>query len=323
MVRLRLLCILLLSLFLSGCDGLSFTSSEEQLIRIGTNVWPGYEPLYLARDLDRWPHQNIRLIEFPSASEVLRAFRNHSIEAASLTLDEVLLLRQQNIPVTIVLIHDISAGGDGIVAKSNIANVPQLKGRRVALEAGALGALVITRALEQHNMQLSDIEVINTDASMHERVFINDEADAVVTFDPIRTRLLQLGGREIFNSKEIPGEIVDVLAVHNDILTNNPNRIKQLLKSWFKALSYMEHNMDEAAAIMAKRLKISPKEVIASYQGLELPDLKKNRKILGSHEPLLQNTIEMLNRVLVDNQLLSHEVKERIFTDHFLPNDGK
>ena len=306
----KVLIALALSILLIGCEFADAPSlKESEPIRIGTNVWPGYEPLYLARELDQWSPQQFRLIEYPSASEVLRAFRNRSIEAASLTLDEILLLRQQNIPVSVVLIHDISDGGDVIIANNEIKEMSQLKGKRVGLEAGALGALVITRALELHGLSLDDIIVVNSDVNMHEEAFINGEVDAVVTFEPVRTRLLNHGGSEIFTSKEIPGEIVDVLAVHQNTLLNNPESIKQLTRSWFNALNHMKHNRNDAAKLIAQRLKITPQEVVDSYQGLKLPSLEENRKILGGENPSLQSTINQLNRVMVLNQLLDGKIE--------------
>jgi len=72
-------------------------------LRIGTNVWPGYEPLYLARELGYLDPRSVHLVEYPSASEVIRAFRNHAIEAAALTFDEVLLLTQDGFKPRVVL----------------------------------------------------------------------------------------------------------------------------------------------------------------------------------------------------------------------------
>ena len=65
--------VLLLSLF--GCMG-----QPDTALRIGTNVWIGSEPLYLARDLGRLDSDSVQLVEYPSASEVLRAFRNEAID---------------------------------------------------------------------------------------------------------------------------------------------------------------------------------------------------------------------------------------------------
>ena len=88
-------------------------------MHIGTNVWPGYEPLYLARELGYFDDQPIHLVEHAAATEVIRAFRNGTIDAAALTLDEVLLLAQHGQNPRIVLVMDFSQGGDTLIVQSN------------------------------------------------------------------------------------------------------------------------------------------------------------------------------------------------------------
>jgi len=283
---------------LSACQ-----SENQQLLRIGTNIWPGYEPLYLARQ----KHQlgkNIRLIEYPSASEVIRAFRNRSLEAASLTLDEVLSLRESNIPVKIVLVHDVSYGADVMVAKPGIHSVKDLRGKRVGVESGALGAFFLTRALELSGMSLKDINVVNLDANLHEDAFKEGRIDAAVTFEPVRTRLLNQGYEEIFNSRQLPNEILDVLVVHSDIYERYPKRIRKLLDSWFETVEFLKHHENEAAAMISKRLNLSPQEVINSYQGLVLLSREQNKQLLTGERPKLEASIKNIQRVLEQNHLL-------------------
>jgi NitT/TauT family transport system substrate-binding protein len=78
-----LACIALL-LPLVGC-----MREPESALRIGTNVWIGSEPLYLARELGRLDAATVQLVEYPSASEVLRAFRNQAIDGMVISLDEL------------------------------------------------------------------------------------------------------------------------------------------------------------------------------------------------------------------------------------------
>ena len=52
---------LLLALF--GC-----AREPQTVLRIGTNVWIGSEPLYLARELGRFDPATVQLVEYPSAS---------------------------------------------------------------------------------------------------------------------------------------------------------------------------------------------------------------------------------------------------------------
>ena len=274
----------------------------EQPLRIGTNVWPGYEPLYLAAEREQWPQRlGLRLVEFPSATEVIRAFRNRALEAAALTLDEVLVLQEAGLPLKVVTVLDISAGGDVILARPDITEPGALRGRRIGVESGALGAYVLTRALELNGMQLDQVEVVHLDVSAHERAYMDGSIDAVVTFEPVRTRLLAAGARELFSSREIPGEIVDVLVVHEEVLERHRGRLEQLVAGWFRALHYMAGEPAAAAAFTARRLKVSPEEVLASYRGLELPGVADNARLLGAD---LQPTLRRLQQTMLSNDLL-------------------
>ena len=303
--RVKYLLIILLGLTLWGCS-----QPEQQKLRLGTNIWPGYEPLYLAWEIDSLPSNKIRLVEYSSASEVIRAFRNKTLEMASLTLDEVLLLVQDNIPVKVILVHDISNGADTILARPDITSMNDIKGKRVAVESSALGAYVITRALEINKLSLKDIVIKHLNVNQHENAYENNQVDVVVNFEPVRTRLLSKGAKEIFTSKEMYGEIVDVLVVHEEVFNKNKSTLKEIIDGWFTALDYFSQQPKLAANIMAKRLNVSPQEVISSFEGLELPNRKINRSLLGGKEPKLKTTIQHLNRVLKDNKLLIKDIKD-------------
>src|SRR5262249_4562740 len=119
--------------FIAGC-----ARAPEAALRIGTNVWIGGEPLYLARDLGYLNPKTVQLVEYPSASEVHRAFRNQAIDGMVISLDELLGIAVDGLEPRIVLVVDVSHGADAIVARSGIRTMKDLKGKRVAVESGAL-----------------------------------------------------------------------------------------------------------------------------------------------------------------------------------------
>ncbi|MDH5472400.1 MAG: ABC transporter substrate-binding protein [Gammaproteobacteria bacterium] len=308
------LIIVSIGLLLSACDDLPVSP-----MRVGTNTWIGYQPLYLAKDLDYLNMETIRLVQYPSASEVLRAFRNQTLEAASLTLDEVLQLRQLDIPVAVILIHDFSNGADAIISHSDVKSVKQLKGKVVGVESGALGAYLITRALELNNMKIGDIVVKNIDFNFHEKTFQNKEVDAVVTFDPVRARLLSYGGNQIFDSTMMPGEIVDVLVVHQEYIDRHPDVIKKLIDGWFRAVDYMVNNPADTYLKLSRRLHISQQEVETGIKQIVFPDRNKNNQLLGGNNPQLFTTVQRLNKVLIANKLLHLEITDKdLLTNEFL-----
>lgn len=273
-------------------------------LAVGTNVWPGYEPLYLARNLGYY-NDSIRLVEYSSATEVLRAIRNKLIDVAALTLDEVLLLRQSGVDVRIVLVTDISNGGDVIVARPGIESLADLKGRKVGVESTALGAYVLTRALQKVGLTPADVQVVPIEVASHYMAYTDNVMDAVVTFEPVRSQLLRDGAHLVFDSSQIPGEIVDVVVVREEVLAGKEEQIQGLISGWFKALTYLSVNPNDASKRMTGRLNLSPEEVLASYEGLILPDPEGNLDMFDESQALsLIQTAKNLTTIMIEANLL-------------------
>jgi len=303
--QLRLRMILLLSIVLVS---FSCTSEPQAPLRIGTSVWPGYEPLHLASEMGYFDKMPIKLVEYTSASEVIRAFRNGAIDGALLTLDEVILLAETGLDVKAVLVLDVSHGGDVVLAKPERKTLRDLKGRKIGVETTALGAYVLTPALQRSGMTVSDVTVVPVEIGEHQRAYERGIVDAVVTFEPVKTKILNMGARKLFDSSQIPGEIVDILVIRGDFLKKNRGQIEGVLKGWFRALNYMKENPAKAAGIMAKREQISAGEFELSLEGLRIPDIKENRAMLGGTSPGLRKPAELLIKVMIGNQLIRKEV---------------
>lgn len=296
----------------------SSTSSAESL-RVGTTLWPGYEPLHLANEIKAFK-TDIRMIHYPSTSGVLRAFKNRTVEAAALTLDEVVSLSESNIPVEIILVLDISEGADVIMAKPELKNMQGLIGARVAVESTAVGAYTLSRALEVHNIDISKITLVNVENSSHKDAYDKDLADAVVTYEPVRTQLLNNGAVEIFNSKEIPGEIIDVLVVHKDIIESHDDELFDITQGWFKALKQMKDEPVDSYKFIASRMKVTNREAKESYYGLSLPSLGENKKLLiGSPAPISQ-TFDRLTEHMKRSGLIKQSTSHKaVLNSSFLP----
>ena len=300
-------------LLLSACS-----PPQEPPLRIGTNFWPGYEPLYLARSLGYYDNTQIKMIEMSSASDVIRAIRNGDLEGAALTLDEVLTLVEDDFDLKIVLIFNYSAGGDVLLVKPDIKSLTDLRGKRIAVEYKAVGAILLDSALHTAELDTSDITIVGCSANDHIKCY--NENDAVITFDPAKTRLLKLGAREIFSSLQIEGKIVDVLVVTAETTHTNKQSISQLLDGYFKARNYLDNNPLDAATRMATRTALSPDEMLASYDGIRLLSLGENHRMLSGPIPPFHNTVNELSQFMLEKHLLQRQITPDLLIDAlFLP----
>ncbi len=304
------LCTILVSCCLGAC-----MQEPRPPVKVGTNVWPGYEPFYLSRQLGYYDNSRVRLVEYKSATEVIRAFQNGAIAAAALTLDEALLLSQYTQDLSMILVIDYSNGADVVLGKPYIQNLRDLKRKRVGVENTALGSFMLTRALQSAGMSPADVVVVPIDVSGHVEAFNAGKVDAVVTFEPVRTELLGSGARLLFDSSRIPGEVIDVLVVRRSVLEKRPGDIKYILDGWFLALDYIDKDPRDAARRMSDRLGLSADQTLESYKGLYLLKLKDNQEAFSGGGRRLVATADKTAKVMLDNGLIQKPVDGGYFID--------
>jgi NitT/TauT family transport system substrate-binding protein len=288
--------------WLPGC------AAPEPLLRVATNVWPGYETLYLARSLGRYDPHRVRLIEMPSNTESLRALAAGTIEGAALTLDEMLSARADGIDLVAILVFDVSNGADALMARRSIPNLAALAGQRIAVEQTAVGALMLDAVLRAGRLTPNQVRPVFLTVERHLAAYDAGEVDAVVTFEPVLSELANRGAVRLFDSHQLPGAIVDVLALQRGALHERPLAVRQLLAGHFRALNYLQQHPLDAARRMAPRLQLSPAAILQSYQGLQQPDLSANRAWLGGAQARLPQSAAQLQPLMLRAKLLEHPV---------------
>nr|WP_281357726.1 ABC transporter substrate-binding protein [Aromatoleum diolicum] len=293
-----LACVALL-LPLIGC-----VREPESALRIGTNVWIGSEPLYLARELGHLNPEVVQLVEYPSASEVLRAFRNQAIDGMVISLDELFGLAVDGLQPRIILVVDVSHGADAVVGRTGMRTMKDLKGKPVAVESGALGAFVLSRALSLNDMQASDVRVVHLESNEQPSAFAKGQVDGAVTFDPYRTQLLRAGATTLFDSTQIPGEIVDLVAVRASVLEKQPKAIQTLLAGWFSAIDYLKREPKDAAHRMGIRQQTTGEQFLDALKGLHIPSREENLRMIGGATPELAVSGRRLMALMQEAKLL-------------------
>lgn len=293
----------LLALLFCAFSWLACAPRADPVLHVCTNQWTGYEPLYLARSLGYFNDSDVQLVEYSSASDCMRAFGNGTVEAAALTLDEALRLAEDGVAVKIVLVMDFSNGADVLLARPEVESLAALKGRRIAVENSATGAYILQRALPKGGLRLEDVEIVAAVVSEHERAYQAGKVDAVVTFEPVRTRLKAAGLRELFSSREIPGEIVDVLVVHRDFVERFSRDIEELRSAWYRALDYLRAQPRDAAARMAPRLRLSAEEFQRTLNDIHFVTPTENQKLLGGTAELMAPARQVMQAMIAQKLL--------------------
>jgi NitT/TauT family transport system substrate-binding protein len=278
--------------------GTGCTAAPPAALRIGAHPWVGYELMYLARSRGFITPDQVRLIEVPTASASLRALAAGTLEGAGLTLDEVLSARARGLMLKVVAVLDVSHGADVLLARPPLRTLADLQGRRIGVEQNATGALMLDAALTRGGLYPADVQLVPLDFSEHDRAWRGGGVDALVTCEPIRSQLLRYGARELFSSAQVPGLIVDVLAVRADVVSHQATALRALVAGVFRAQADWQQHSAACAALMSPRLRLLPAEVTQAFSLLTLPDPAANRRWLGGSAPQLHLSAGHLEAVM-------------------------
>ncbi len=275
-------------LALAGCQ------ASQPTIEVPVSNWPGYEYMYLAHKLglDRRAGITVKPLQFPDPQTIVHAYLRGDVPLAQLTTVEAVDLcsRAPSRCPVIVLILDESRGGDQIAVARSVPNLAALKGQPVAVTFSTLGPYVLSRALEQQGMGLADVQLRNIPLAQMPGALRSGDVKAAVFFPPFSDYAARDGvSRSLFDSRAIPGEVFDVLAVDPQYLARRGDTITALIRAWQAAHDAARRNPAQAIALAAQREQLTPEEYRQAEQGLVYFNLDQQRPMLQPGGVLARN----------------------------------
>ncbi|WP_374788941.1 ABC transporter substrate-binding protein [Brucella oryzae] len=271
----------------------SFSLAHADTIKLGLQPWLGYGPLWVAEEKGYFKKHNVdvALTTFNWDQDMTAALASGNLDVIAGATNGMVTNFNSGVDQKGFLIMDLSFEADGIIAGKGIASITELKGKKVAFEAGATSDLLINYALKQNGMTIADIEHVPMGASEAGLALIADRVDAAVTYEPYISTTLTQGGdyKVIYTAAEKPGLIGDMLTASSEWIKSNPDDVKGLILAWDDAINFIRSNPEEGKSIIAKAVGSPMKEFEPAFKGVRLYDIKENVEALkGEFQASLQ-----------------------------------
>ena len=264
-------CLISVILLLCGCEQRPEEGRLER-VSIAFQQWVGYGPLYLAQEKGFFEEEGIELVFVDERLDSARrdAFKQGMLDCEAGTIDLLVSKRAEGTPVVAVLEIDHSTGSDGIVATKDIKTIEDLRGKKVAFARDDVGETFISYLFHKKGLSLDDITIVPRKPDDAWQAFLEGQVDAAVTWEPWLSKAAQRpGGHILTSTRAEPDIIIDTLNIRQDIVKNNPELVKGLMRGWFKAVTYCKEHPVEASEIIAKHYDITPEEYREQITGLK------------------------------------------------------
>ena len=253
----------------------SINLAQAAPLTIGYSDWPGWVAWEVGIEKGWFEEAGVDVrFEWFDYVASMDAYAAGQLDAVCMTNGDALVTGATGRRSTMAIINDFSNGNDMIVARPGISSVAELAGKKVAVEIGFVGHLLLLRALEKAGLTEDDIELVNVRTNETPMVLASGEVDAIVAWQPNSSQSLQMvpGSTAIYSSANDQGLIYDTLAIAPESLDQYPEQWGKVIEVWYRIVDFINDPATSAAAveIMAARVGVAPDKYAQFMKGTRL-----------------------------------------------------
>ena len=235
-------------------------AQEKTEFRVAWSIYVGWMPWGYLEDsgsMDKWADKygiDVEIVQINDYVESINQYTAGAFDGVSATnMDTLSIPSGGGVDTTALIVGDFSNGNDAVILKGE-GDLMSLKGKPVNLVELSVSHYLLARALDSVGLKESDLaSVINTSDADMIAAFATDDVEAVVTWNPLVSTILEdPSATKLFDSSDIPGEIIDLMVVNTETLAANPDFGKALVGAWYEVMGLMAAGDEEVLTAMAE-----------------------------------------------------------------------
>ena len=237
---------LLVLLVLPMCVFVTQPVLAKDSFKVAWTIYVGWMPWDYANNagiVKKWADKygiEIEVTQINDYVESINQYTAGGFDACVMTnMDALTIPAASGVDSTALIVGDFSNGNDAVILK-NKKSLKDIKGQKVNLVELSVSHYLLARGLESAGMSEKDIKVVNTSDADMVAVYGTKDVSAVTTWNPLVSEIMSMpGSNKVFDSSQIPGEIIDLMVVNTKTLKNNPKLGKALTGAWYEIMAVM------------------------------------------------------------------------------------
>jgi NitT/TauT family transport system substrate-binding protein len=157
-----------------------------------------------------------------------------------------------------------------------------------------------------------DIKVVNTSDADIVAAYGTKDVTAVVAWNPQLSSIKAMPGTSpVYDSSQIPGEIIDMMMANTAVLKDNPKFGKALVGAWFETMALMSRNDAAGKAARTAMAKASGTDLAGFDSQLKTTKMfySPAEAVTFTKSPALVKTMDYVRKFSFDHGILGEGAK--------------
>jgi NitT/TauT family transport system substrate-binding protein len=280
---------------LAGCS-----TQSEPPIKLITNSWIGFTPLFYAKEKGWLKPLNIELSTVVSLGESMMTYKIGHFNGITGTQYEFQQLHKQHPDLVPLIMFDRSNGGDMVMSNRNIDALKQTSETiDVYLEVNSINSLIFKNFIDAHQLDSKSFNFINRDPLRivtHIKQIANTQPTIIVTYNPYNFELSKHGFNTIASSKNLEEIlVVDALYIKKRCITEHKEQLIKLKKVIDLALQDLQKTPHDYYEKVKPYLENTTYEdFLASLQQIEWLNLERSDALIKKLNSIAFPTRDLL-----------------------------
>lgn len=249
----------------------------------------------------------VEIVQINDYVESINQYTAGEYDGCAMTnMDALSIPAAGGVDTTALIIGDFSNGNDGIVLKGK-DKLADIAGQNVNLVELSVSHYLLARGLDTVGLKEADITVVNTSDADMVAAFTTPDVTAAVTWNPLLSEIEAFpDARKVFDSSQIPGEIIDIMMVNTETLRDNPDFGKALVAAWYDAMGLMAEETGDAAPARSAMAEASGTDLAGFNAQLATTQMfyAPADAVAFANDPKLIETMKFVARFLFDHGIL-------------------
>lgn len=304
-------------------------AAPKKDFKVAWSIYTGYMPWAYAEHagiLKKWGDKygiTIKAVQFNDYVESVNQYTSGDFDAvANTAIDTLTIPAVGGVDSTILILGDYTNGNDAIFMKGDGKTMKDLKGQSVHLVQYSVSHYMLWLALEKAGLKMGDVKTSNISDADFVAAFQQPDVRNIVAWNPATSQIRTMPGVSmVFNSAEIPGEVLDVVTAKTAVLKENPDFGKALVGAWFEAVSVLsgtDARAKEALAFMASASGTTPEDFAGQVKTTYFYDVAEAAAFLRSAQ--MADMAGKLQQFSFENGLLGTNAKSKDAVGIALPD---